>query len=89
MISDAKASPPFCSVTNSGLMPIGSRASRSRLASLSQIATAIHAFEARPGVVAPAQIGGEDRLGVAMVGLEGVSRRQAPAAARDGCRFRR
>src|SRR5207245_3672522 len=32
-----------------------------------------HAFEAGPDVVAPAQVRLEDRLGVAMVGLEGVA----------------
>ena len=32
-----------------------------------------HAFEPGPGVVAPAQVSGEDGLGVAVIGLEGVA----------------
>ena len=33
----------------------------------------IHALEPYPSVVAPAQIGGEDRLRIAVIGLEGVA----------------
>ena len=73
MISDANASPPFCSVTNKRLDPDRVAGERQALLELVPDRDRIHALEPRPGIVAPAEISGEDGLGIAVVGLEGVA----------------